>query len=60
VPLRPQISERLYQQAHVTQLRLVVELEQLELTGEEDETVRFLRRFREEIEEPQLRRTAFQ
>ena len=37
---------------HAVALALeVAELEQLELTGEEDETVRFLRRFREQIEE---------
>ena len=38
---------------HAVALALeVVELEQLELTGEEDATVRFLRRLREQIEEP--------
>jgi hypothetical protein len=32
----------------------VAGLEQLELTGEEDATVRLLRHFREQIEEPQF------
>ena len=34
----------------------VLELEQLELTGEEDETLRCLRRFREQLEELRLLR----
>jgi len=34
----------------------VLELEQLELTGKEDETLRCLRRFREQLEELQLHR----
>jgi hypothetical protein len=34
----------------------VLELEQLELTGKEDETLRCLRRFREQMEELQLHR----
>src|SRR5215207_3308104 len=34
----------------------VLELEQLELTGEEDETLRYLRRFREQMEELRLLR----
>ena len=34
----------------------VLELEQLELTGEEDETLRCLRRFREQMEELRLLR----
>jgi|1185.fasta_scaffold497556_1 hypothetical protein len=39
----------------------VLELEQLELTGEEDETLRCLRRVREQLEELQLLgRTTFQ
>jgi hypothetical protein len=32
----------------------VAELEQLELTGAEDEVIRLLRRFREQVEEPQF------
>jgi hypothetical protein len=40
---------------HAVALALeVAELEQLELIGEEDETVRLLRRFREQVEEPQF------
>jgi hypothetical protein len=40
---------------HAVALALeVAELEQLEAIGEEDETVRLLRRFREQVEEPQF------
>jgi uncharacterized coiled-coil protein SlyX len=40
---------------HAVALALeVAELEQLEAAGEEDETVRLLRRFREQVEEPQF------
>jgi uncharacterized coiled-coil protein SlyX len=42
---------------HAVALALeVAELEQLELTGEEDEVVRLLRHFREQLEEPQFER----
>ena len=45
------------QSGHALALALeVAELEQLELTGEEDEVVRLLRRFREQVEEPQFDR----
>jgi len=40
---------------HAVALALeVAELEQLDLSAEEDATVRLLRRFREQIEEPQF------
>jgi hypothetical protein len=43
--------------AHAVALALeVAELEQIEAAGEEDETVRLLQRFREQLEEPQFER----